>query len=444
MTEGSNTDAALLNDPGRYGIAASSRRRFLLDDGNTSFVALVASAVCSNIGIGSFVAIFLFSSQSVLVGTSVVAAYTLGLILCGLLAPKIHDLGRHYGWYGLVDLIVGSHNVSRALFIWLPVAFVFILRAAVQFSALALLLSQLLTISFLASLIVTSLIIGSYIAFGGYRAATQTDIYYGAIILALSALLAAGLFLSGGSSGDTQLTALEQKNWLDLGSYEPFFLIGIWLFLPFSPLLAIDNWQRIATARTAKTARYGYWITAVICGLIYALIVVVGLIASVTENNGEATHSVFESFRALMPSQAPWLADILFITAIVSSIDTFVMPLVTGLGRYCSKLYQLRFAALLLTLCAASLAYLFGSVLDTVIAAFNSLVIFLPPIIDASILRQPKPAAALSSILIGTFGATAFTLIDPQVAGLAGFVFSSVVYALAHWQAGQSASGNQI
>lgn len=399
---------------------------FAFNAGRNSLTEMTASVICGNIGIGTFVAIFLFTRASPVIGLSIVAAYTIGLLLCALLARRIHDASARVGAYGLVDLVVATHSVRNPLLVWLPVAVVFILRIMVQLAALALILAEAFGLSSVAALAVATAFSGCYVIIGGYRAATETDLFHAAVILFL--MLLAAISMPPGSGIGREL--------LDLGPYSPILLAGIFLFLPFSAVLGIDNWQRIATARTAATAMKAYSIAALVCGVSYATIAAVALLPGSQDD-------VLASFRMLMPSGTPWLADVLFVCAIISTIDTFMVPLTTTFARRGLTLGQLRLLVVTLFFLIAVLTGITGDLLSNVIAAFNSLAVFLPAACGALLLRAPKPAAAVTSMTFGVTVSLLLTTVDINSAAPIGFAISAAIYWLVQRRpsAGHAAAG---
>ncbi|WP_170314716.1 sodium:solute symporter family transporter [Aquibium carbonis] len=387
---------------------------FVFNAGRNSLSQITASVICGNIGIGTFVAIFLFTRASLTIGISIAIAYTMGLVVCAILARRIHELSSRHDTFGLVDLIVVTHGVRHPLLIWMPVAVVFVLRIMVQIAALALILTEAFGLSPTASLAVATISSGSYVVIGGYRAATETDMFHASVILSILLFVAATMPAAGG-----------EIDLLDLGPYTPVLLVGIFLFLPFSAVLGIDNWQRIATARTAEVATKAYGICAVVCGFCYATIVAVAALP------GGGT-DVLASFRALMPPGAPWLADLLFACAIISTIDTFMVPLTTTFARLGLNLSQLRWLVAGLFGLVAVLTGMMGDLLSNIIAAFNSLAVFLPAVFGALVLRAPKPQAAISSMVIGVAASLLLTTIDVSSSAPIGFAVSVATYWLVH------------
>ena len=388
-----------------------NHRQFIYNSASTGMISTLGSIICGNVGIGTFLAIYLFTQSSPVIGLSIVIAYSLGLVICGLAASRIHSISRETGTYSLVDLICARHEGSPVLPVWMPVAFIFVLRSAVQLSALALIAAEAFGLSFAHSLVLSTLIAGSYTFVGGYKAATETDLFQAAVIVILMLVIAFGI---------TEFE-LETRDFFDLGPYKPFLLVGIFLFVPLSPILAVDNWQRIATADGSHVASRSYYLAAMICGSIYFLIWLVGMLPS-------QTGDVLQTFRTLMPSQMPWLADILFMTCILSSIDTFVMPLVTTLAEKNKSVFRLRFAVAAMFFCVGMVSYVSGDLLHSVIAAFNSLTVFLPAVLGACFLKRPAKQAAWISLNSGVIVTLILTLIDVNIAAIGGFVFSSLTY----------------
>ena len=397
---------------------------FVFNAGGNSLLKATASVVCSNVGIGTFVAIFLFTKASPVIGVSIVAAATLGLLLCAVLAPRIHDISRRTGTYGLVDLIVVTHGVSRPILVWLPVAVVFVLRIMIQLIALGLILGEAFGLSPLVALAAATLFSSLYVIIGGYRAATETDLFHAVVIVAAMAFVA--FALPQGAQGG--------RDFLDLGPYQPVLLMGVFLFLPFSAVLGIDNWQRMSTAQSATVARRAYVAGTVICGAIYAAIAAAALLPGTQDD-------VLASFRGLMPAGAPWLAEALFASAIISSIDTFMVPLTSTFARQGLDLRQLRLLVVGLFVLIAVLAALIGDILSSVIAAFNSLVVFLPAVCGAMLLKNPRPEAATVSMSVGVAATLLLTSVDQNSAAPIGFAISTLAYWLIQRRPAASKAG---
>lgn len=398
-----------------------SRDDYLLNARQTSLLLTLGSVICSNIGIGTFLALFLFGAQSPVLGHVVAASYAAGLLLCAALAGTIHRAARATDRYGMVDYVAAAHGVRHTVLIWVPVAVAFSLRTVVQVLALGLIVDSALDLGPTLSLAVSGGVVGTYTAIGGYRVATETDLLQATIVLIGLVLIAgAVLFSDGGGPSD-------RVAFFDLGPWGLPFLVAVMMFLPFSAVLSVDNWQRIATADTARTARHAYVIGAVICLPIYVLLAHVG------QRNGAAVATdpgeVLEVFRALMPFGLPALADLVLMAAVMSSIDTFVMPLVTVLARTRASLARIRLAVIAFFALLTAVALGIGDALTGVVAAFNVLVVFLPAVFGALLLGDRAPRAAALSMGLGvglTLGASVLAL---DLAALIGFAASIAIYA---------------
>ncbi|MBN9672154.1 hypothetical protein [Roseibium aggregatum] len=381
---------------------------FVSNKGGNGFLATAAGAICGNIGIGTFVALFLFASQSPVIGFSIAASYALGLILCALMAPLIRRRAAAVGAIGLIDLIARSHETRGNWLTWLPIAVVFILRSAVQLSALGVIAASLFAGQTALATIVCAAVLTGYLLVGGYRAAVTTDILQSAIILGAVAVAALGLPQLSGASVD----------FLQIEPFQPTILIGIWLLLPWSAVLAVDNWQRVTVASSDRVAVASYLGAAVVCGACYAMISLAGY--------WSGGGSVFDTFSGLMPPGAAWSATAMFTACIMSSIDTFVMPLTVALGD--RRLSALRWIILCLMVLVTMTALAFGDVLSNVIAAFNSLTVFLPAALGALYLKRKTRWGAVASMCSGLVVALCLTLVDINIAALLGFVVATVVY----------------
>jgi Na+/proline symporter len=413
--------AAALIGPLAYALLSArqiSRNAYIFNDGQSGFAATLAGVVCGNMGVGTFVAIMLFSQASPVIGLSLALAYMLGLFLCAFLAPFVQRFAQQYGASGLVDLIVLAHNIKHPFGVWLPIASVFLLRAAVQLLALAALLSSIFTLSTGQAILLSTLVTGGYTAFGGYRAATRTDIFQALLIV--GGMVA--LFLANFGT----LTTPQAPFW-DLGPYRWPLLVGVWLFIPVSAVLAVDNWQRMVVAKDLNVARWGFLIGAPLCGICYLIIYWLGV-------NSTLIGDMSGTLRALMPESAPWLADILLIAVIMSTIDTFIMPLMSGAQRSQLQVPQLRLLVAALFVFIGLLAWLLGDMLQSVIAAFSALVAFLPAVWATFFVPHKMPRTIVASLCLGVVSTFLFTMVDVNLAAFVGFVVAGLVVGIG-WQA---------
>lgn len=390
--------------------SANSRGLFLVNTGGNGLIATIAGAVAGNIGIGSFLAIFLFGTVSPIIAFSIVGAYTLGLFLCAYLAPAMRKAADANGTVGLVDLIARSHRVRVLGLIWIPVAVVFVLRSAVQLGALGFITASILDISATTAIVGFSVFIGVYLVIGGYRAAVQTDMAQAIIIVVSGIICLAGIGRLDGAP----------PAFFSFGDYEPVLLVGIWLFIPWSAVLAVDNWQRINVASSTGTARSGYIAAAFICGVLFTLMALAGYFAP-------AGATMYDTFQLLVPDAFAWVPVIMFVACITSSIDTFIMPLVSVMGPSVS-FAKIRLTIVALVTTTALTAILFGSFLDTIIAAFNSLAVFLPAAFGAVFLRDKSALAAVLSMNAGLAASIGLSLLDQSSASLFGFAIAAFTY----------------
>ena len=387
---------------------------FRTNAGGNGVVATLAGAVAGNVGIGSFLAIFLFADESPVIAASIVGAYSLGLVACALLAPRIRARSRAVGAVGLVDLLFGAASGSAGsrsrMAIWLPVAFVFVLRSAVQVGALGVIAADAFGLGINAAIVLSVVLLGGYLVVGGYRAAVATDVAQALILLAAIVLAAIGV---------SRMQPSETP-FLELGSHGPALLVGIWLLLPWSAVLAVDNWQRVTIARSDRVAVGSYLAAAVICGAIFAVIALAGDRAP----DGAAMRT---SFIALMPEGFGWVVSAMLVACIMSSVDTFVMPLAASLGPSVG-LRRMRFVIVALLAATAVCAIALGDIIATVITAFNGLAVFLPAALGALFGPPRPPLAAPASMSAGLATALLFMAIDPDAAALVGFICALAVY----------------
>lgn len=392
------------------------RSEFLTNEGGNGLVATLAGAVAGNIGIGSFLALFLFANQAPVIAFSVVGAYSLGLLLCAVMAPLIRRRAEANEAVGLVDLMARTHRTERLIWIWIPMAFVFVLRSAVQLGALGLIAAPVFGNAPSLAIVASAVFIAGYLLLGGYRAAVQTDIVQAGLIVICGAVLALGLPSLEGDAAP----------FLSFGQYEPAILVGIWLFIPWSALLAVDNWQRITIAGSTRVAQTSYAMAALVCGSLLLLMAYAGYWAP----DGA---DMYGTFTLLAPTGMAWIATIMFVACIMSSIDTFIMPLVSTVDRS-MPMRRIRLVIMTLVGLTALTAIFFSDTLDTIIAAFNSLAVFLPAAFGTLFLRAPRAKAAIGSMYVGLISVITLSSVSQSVASLVGFALAAVVYVALNLQ----------
>ncbi|MEN3794618.1 hypothetical protein [Fulvimarina sp. MAC3] len=400
---------AAITRPSKPGNRAAE---FALNAGRNGPLATFAGAVSGNIGIGSFVALFLFTGQSPVLGFSIALAYSLGLVLCAALAGTIRKVAGERGTVGLIDLVAMTEGRIGRRIVFACFAFVFVLRSAIQLAALGLLTAPYLGVETALAVTASGLLIAVYLLVGGYRAAVETDIVQAGVILVAMVVCMAGL--SGLDAPD--------RPFFTFGEYRPALLAGVWLFIPWSAVLAVDNWQRITLARSDGVAQVSYLAAALVCGLLFWGMAYAGYASP-------PGAEVFETYARLAPEAMPWIATVMFVACIMSSIDTFIMALVVG-GNRDAAIGAMRIMILVLTGLATVAAILFGDLLSTVVAAFNSLAVFLPAALGALFLSAPGRFAAPISMSLGLIAAIAFTFVDVNSASLVGFCLAALSYGL--------------
>ncbi|MEL6920265.1 MAG: hypothetical protein AAFO77_04460 [Pseudomonadota bacterium] len=394
--------------------SVSPRDAFLTNKGANGFRATLAGAIAGNVGIGSFLALFLFANEAPILAFSIVGAYTLGLLLCAAFAATIRERAGLLGAVGLIDLIAKAHAMKHLTPIWIAVAFVFVLRSAVQLGALGFLAAAVFGGDAALTIIACAALIALYLLVGGYRAAVQSDALQAAVIVAGGVICAFGL---------PNLTGTPAP-FFSFGEYRPAILVGIWLFIPWSAVLAVDNWQRVTLARSTQVARSAYVCAAAVCGCLFLLMAFAGLWAAQSAD-------LYATFAILSGPNFTWVATAMFIACIMSSIDTFIMPLVSVAAQDRPMMWTRLMICALVGLTAMT-AILFSDTLDNIIAAFNSLGVFLPAAFGALYLKRTSALAAVISMYAGLFSALGIGLVDQNVASVAGFVVAAMTYALVH------------
>lgn len=133
------------------------------------------------------------------------------------------------------------------------------------------------------------------------------------------------------------------------------------------------------------------------------------------------------SFQNLVPTGMGWVVAAMLTACIMSSVDTFIMPLANGLGRNL-QIRQLRIVITLLLVTSAIVTIAMGDLLSKVIAAFNTLSVFLPAAMAALFATAPSARAAIVSMNAGLITALSLSFIIPDIAALFGFIAALIGY----------------
>lgn len=287
-----------------------------------------------------------------------------GWLLLSFSAKKIHMLSREKGYVTLSDYLQGEIGKHTALMVsWLTIGTAFFLAAA-QLNITGEIVSLIYGIPLVLSIIIVTLIVFSYLLFGGYGSVIKTDyLQWVLIILSLIFIIPT---LSGSLDTSINLSGMAP---LDHGL---LWGVAIIAFLSIYP--APDAWQRIFSAKSAEDAKRGLQLGAPFFLAIIFLLVTVGmqmgaLFGGLPEGN--ALYAFFSS--ESVPNLVLALLAIFVVTSMMSTLDTQAFLFAQTVSRnLLPNKNQQKTTRIILSLLFIVLAVIAFSILDIITFLFSA------------------------------------------------------------------------
>ncbi len=379
-----------------------NNKTFFFGDRPLSAPSFALTVSASWFGAATFLITFDESLKNGLSSLWTMGAPTLiTLALFIMLSPRIRSLGHT----SLSHFFNSSYGPAFGAFVTLLVAAYMTLLAASQLSAWGR-IAPLFDLDPEKAIIIGTLCVILYSAFGGFRSVIRTD------RLQFFLLSAAALMLLSGALFFSPLKSIAATD-LDFSKGLPGHLAGTLCFTmawTISPII----WQRISASRSIGSARLGLSLSMI---LFSVLITCVALAAVFWRPALDPAQPALSSIRVLTPLWMSLIIEIGLAAAIMSTADTALNTGALALQPFgsrrlgiWSKLNLHGAGIILLGGLALWIALLHQSVLTLLGLAgeLMSSALFVPGIY--ALIRGPGPglAAALSMILGGGFAVISF------------------------------------
>lgn len=325
---------------------------------------IFASKFAASIGVGLFITYTGFAYEFGL-GT---LTLVLGAIIAYPLfaywaAPKIYKNSEKEKFYTLGDFVYSktksefaktSANIlsSGILFAWLITGIIGGGKIINDFGFL----------SYNIAVLITSLVVLTYILMAGFRAVILTDIFQAGIIIVLLFVVTFGI-IGSESIG----TILETKTGgINIGTAIGFFLYGI-----LAVFSSADRYQLTYASKDEKNLKHGLGFAVFPMIIASLLVVLIGLFMA-SRVQGLDTGLVFtEALKNFLPASLLPLSIVLFFAGIMSSADTNIYAISSHyeLSRKNKTRKGIRRATIVLVVISSILALLFPDVVDVSIIA---------------------------------------------------------------------------
>lgn len=337
-----------------------------------------------------------------------------------LVGKRIWQAGRKHDLVTPAELVqrVYKHQGLAALFALVMVGFT-VPYLALQPLAGGKVLGQLFGIPHWGGAVLVTLVIVIYTLRGGLKAVAWTDVFQGFLMLAL--MIAALGIVAGAHGGwseafakvsQTQPALMERPG--PRGMYTPavwFSFLALWFFCdPMFPQL----FQRFYSANSERALARSMFYYPLVCTVVFALPVALGVLGRLTapDLSGKAADGILP---LLMTSLAGDFMGTLVLAAglaaLMSTMDSQLLTLSSIFSRDLWPLISGRKAEnalvgriFVLVLAGAGLATALmanTTILALGLTAFTGLAVLFPTVLFGLWLDNPRPAPAITSILIG-------------------------------------------
>ncbi len=386
-----------------------SLESYFLNKKQTGLWLMTFSTVATVIGAGATVAIVSeVYNSGISYGLAIPISFGLGMIILGLMAKKIKQVGDEYNAHTIVDFFHNRFDTKNKILTGILQIFLLIIWIGVQAIAIASLASVLVGIDYTLALFLTAAITILYTAIGGLKIDIITDFIQFWIIFIMFAIMAIiGYSQVGGISN-----LLSQ---LPAGHLNPFafggitWFVGVILLSGFLYLGNTAHWQRIFSVKNQKIARKSFFLTIPFLIIFGVLILFIGLVAAVLLSGIKQDTAIFSLMTSILP---PWLIGIGFaaiLAVIMSSIDSLLVGGSTIIyqafftGKISDSRKQVFYARLitgLFGLCGFFIAFMVPNIITLSIFVVYMALLFVPPILAGLYSKKISSNASFYSILI--------------------------------------------
>ncbi len=337
-----------------------------------------------------------------------------------IIGRKAHALGKRHNLITPAELVQEryQHRTLSTVFALVMIVFT-IPYLALQPMAGGYVLNQLFGLPQAAGAGLITLVIVLYTLRGGMRAVVWTDVFQGLLMLGL--LLLALIIAAGHHGGlgsalgrvlDSQPELFSRpggQGWFGPGIW--FSYLALWFFCdPMFPQL----FQRFYTARDERTLARSILFYPLLCTVVFALPVLLGMMGRL-EFPGLAGKETDAVLPMLMTSiGGDFMGTLVLAAGLAALMSTMDSQLLTLASIFSRDVYPVlargRKGSTLtgrLFVCFLALAGLVmavnppATILAIATQAFTGLAVLFPTVLFGLYLKEPRPAPALGSILVG-------------------------------------------
>lgn len=428
---------------------------FLILSRRAPFFLVLFSVISTWVGIGTTVATAASGyDKGISLGATAGAGGLVGVVVAGLVAPKLKAFGDRFQAHTLGDFFAIRYSTANRLLVGAIILIIYALLGAAQFVGLAALLGvwtgTALRIGIIAAAVSTII----YTAFAGIKSDFYTDaIHFCVMVVVLFGILLPVVVHSTGG-----LAALETlpPSYFDPFAYGgiSFFVAGI-IFGAGGVFVTMEIWQRIYASATGRSARWALIISGIGIVFFYLLSAFLGMVTRVVEPNlANRDQALFVLMKRFLPSGLLGLGIAAFMAVFISTVNTMIMVSSATVTKDFYKGWfkpdaterQMLTAGRVSTLVTGFVALLLAVALPDLVSlsvnALFMLLILLPAVVGGFFWKRATAKGSLFSVIVGFVVLLAALPIAPNTAFVPGFLASLIVFVLASLLSSHATSEN--
>lgn len=367
------------------------------------------STVATVVGAGATVSVVAeVYNTGISYGIAWPVSFLVGMIILGILAKKIKEIGDRFGAHTIVDFLGKRYDRKTKILTGFLQIFLMIIWISVQAIAIASLASVLTGLDYRIALFLTATVTILYTAIGGLKIDIITDFIQFWVILLVFISLAFLGYLHVGGAGSLISRLPEGHTYIfAFGSAPLFFsiiLLGGFLFLGNTA-----HWQRIFSAENEKTARRSFFLAMPFIVLMSLLILFLGLVASVSLSGIKKETAIFSLMQGLLPSPLVGIGFAAVLAVIMSSIDSLLIGGATIIHKAMfnkeeieskKEIYYARSITALFGVFGFFIAFIVPNIVTLTLLVGYLAFVFVPPVFAAIYSRNTSANAGFYAILI--------------------------------------------
>ncbi|MFH1636863.1 MAG: hypothetical protein ABIB71_00385 [Candidatus Woesearchaeota archaeon] len=330
-----------------------------------------------------------------------------GYLLFLLFGIKLKKEGDKYNYYSIADYFYHHYGYFTGKLSSITIFLITFLNFTIQIIGGAIILENLIDLSFFYGVLIVSGVILFYLYIGGFKAVVKTDVVQFVSIVLLLVIL--GIFLFTNFSYEPSQWSLLSPG---IGIIISFFIVGV--LFPFS---APDLWQRVLAAKSVKALKKSFVLTTIFYVLFGALLSFIAIIIKLKLPGIDANAALVQGFIQLLPAGLLGLALIPLFAAIMSSADSFaficgglLMHDIIFRNKEYDKVSLLKYGILVTIFSGTVLALSFQSILKASYLFAGIFMVFSIIIITTWIKPSVKPIIINSGIILGIIITIIFAL----------------------------------